>query len=324
MVRHAKLPIPVNLLDIASPPLLAMIAAMPDADLDLRLAAAERAVQFGAITPEGLTRLYANAPFSGEDLENAFSIAESSRSSRGRALLFQAASAQDVPTARAEVLQKALAQAREEGVYPLSIRVYRSMLEATRPSAELSWFAADAAHALYALDRTDLASLWVAGLRFEAGRDTAAKEAADGLWAIASLSKRPGDLRNIPGTLADWRAVNTTRSPEMEPHLLRQAVALLAAQGIIVEGLRWRDILGDFKRQTVAIPDHAYRAALSEAASENRIGEALLLASIIVGRDRAGKLEMGVLYDIVTALQKVGLVDEARALVIEAAVEEGL
>lgn len=323
MMQHAKQPIPTETLSTASPPLLAMIAGMPDADLDLRLAAAENALQFGAMTPEGLAKLYASAPFSGEDLENAFSIAESARSPRGRALLFQAAAAQTVPTARAEVLQKALAQAREEGVYPLSLRLYRSMLEAITPSAELSWFAADAAHALYALDRADLASLWAAGLRFEIGRDATAKAASDGLWAIATLSRRQGEAREIFGTLADWRAAVSERSPEMAPYLLQQAGALFAAQGVVVEGLRWRDILGDFKRQTADIPDHSYRAALLEAASEMRVGETILLASIIVGRDRVGQLDMGVLQDVVSAMQKVGLVDEARALVLEAAVEEG-
>lgn len=324
MMQHAELPMPADLLSTASPPLLAIIAGMPDADLDLRLAAAENALQFGAMTPEGLAKLYASAPFSGDDLENAFSIAESARSPRGRALLFQAATAQTVPTARAEVLQKALAQAREEGVYPLSLRLYRSMLEAITPSAELSWFAADAAHALYALDRADLASLWAAGLRFEIGRDATAKAAADGLWVVASLSQRQGGAQEAVGTLADWRAAVSARSPEMAPHFLQQAAALFAAQGVVVEGLRWRDILGDFKRQTVAIPDHSYRAALFEAASEMRVGETILLASIIVGLDRVGQLEMGVLHDVVTAMQKIGLADEARALVMEAAVEKGL
>lgn len=322
VLHYARLPIPAALFEQASPPLLAMIAAFPDGDLDLRLAAAERAARFGALTPERLTRIYAEAAFSGEDVENALSIAESVRSPRGRALLYQAAAAQNVPTARAEVLQKALSLAREDGVYPLSVRLFSPMLGAILPSAELSWFAADAARALYALGRADLAEPWVTGLRYEVSRDPDVKLAADSLWAAASLSL-PSAAEDAAAADA-WRAAVTALMPTQARRRFGDAYALLEMQGLSLSGGQWRDVLGNFERRAMQLPDHTYRSALADAATAGRVGEALLLAAIVAGHDGPGEMDIGVLREIVVSLRQVGLMDEARALVIEAAVEKGL
>jgi hypothetical protein len=324
MLRHAKISFPASSLDRATPPLLAMIAASPHTDLDLRLSAAERATRYGAMTAERLTSIYTSAPFSGEDLDNALSTAEAARSPRGRALLFQAATAHSVPTARAEVLQKALAIALEDGVYALSIRLFKPMLENMSPSVELSWFAADAARALYALGRADLARPWVLGLRYEAVRNPEAKLALDSLFALASLTDKPDMAEEVMGTMAAWRAAVTTLAPESAPRRSTDATALLEIQGRSIDGDGWRDRLGMYESHTARLPDQAYRAALAAAAQAGRLGETVLLASIIVGRDGPVDLELTMLAEIVGALRRVGLDEEARALVMEAAVEKGI
>ncbi len=320
MLRYAKLPFPANSLEQATPPLLAMVAASPQSDLDLRLAAAEQAVRFGAMTKDRLTSIYSSAPFSGEDLGNALSTAEATRSPRGRALLYRAAASHDVPTARAEVLLKALAFAKDDGVYAFSIKLYRQMIETMTPSAELSWFAADAAHALYALGRGELAKPWLVGLRFETVRDPAAKLALESLWALATLTSAADPIGEAPGSIDTWRSAVATLEPQLAELRIKDATALLAIQGHQIDTDRWRTLLGTFEMRPARLPDFAYRSALAAAAQSGRFGEAVLLASIIVGRDGPADLDFSVLNEVVGAFRSIGLDEEAQALIVEVAV----
>lgn len=324
MLRHAKVSFPAGSLEAVPPTLLAMIAASPATDLDVRLAAAERAVRYGAMTTDRLTELYAAAPFSGEDLDSALSTAQAARSPRGRALLFQAASGQSVPTARAEVLQKALDFAMEDGLYPLSIRLYRAMLETMTPSVELSWFAADAARALSALGRADLARPWMNGLRYQSVRDPAAKQALQSLWVVATLATTPENAGSVFGSLEEWRRAVLAASPEPVHSRIKAAMALLEFHGHGIEAAQWRTALATFETGMVQVPDYAYRLALDRASAAGRLGETILLVGIIAGGARAEALDLGVLQGAVTALRAVGLEAAAQALILEAAVGRGI
>lgn len=324
MFRHAKLPFPVESLESAPPPLLATVALSPETDLDTRLAAAEKAVLYGAMTTERLTSIYAAAPFSGEDLDTALSTAEAARSPRGRALLFQAAAGQNVPTARAEVLQKALDFAAEDGAYQLSIKLYRVMLESMEASVELSWFAADAARALSALGREDLARPWMNGLRYESVRSPAAKQMLDSMWVLATLARSPDESGRAFGTLADWRKAVLTIDPDPANRRIKEGMALLDIYGYPVDPEQWIAALSAFDSQPTNLPDYAYRVALDRAAAAGRVGETILLASIIFGREGPAAIGPIVLKDIVAALRSVGLEKEAHALIVEAAVGKGI
>ena len=324
MLRHAKMPVPIAALETASPPMLAMIANSPETDLDLRLAAAERAVRYGAMTTERLTRIYSSAPFSGEDLDTALSTAQAARSPRGRALLFQAASGQNVPTARAEVLQKALDFAAEDGVYLQSIRLYRVMLESMVPSVELSWFAADAVRALSALGRSDLARPWVNGLRYQSVRDPAAKHALDSLWAMATIAGAPDELPVAAGSFEDWRAAIAAVSLEPSNTRIKDGVALLEIAGHQIEAAQWAAALTGFQPITARLPDYAYRAALRRASSSGRLAETVLLSVIVGGGEGVRAMDVSVLAEIVEALRAAGLEAEARTLILEAAVGKGI
>lgn len=318
MLAHAKVPFPAGSLEAVPPALLAMIAASPETDLDVRLAAAERAVRYGAMTTDRLSKLYAGAPFSGEDLDSALSTAQAARSPRGRALLFQAASGQNVPTARAEVLQRALDFAMEDGLYPLSIRLYRAMLETMTPSVELSWFAADAVRALSALGRADLARPWMNGLRYQSVRDPAAKQALQSLWAIATLAATPETAGGVIGSLEEWRGAVSAEPPQPAHSRIKAAMALLEFRGHAIEAAQWRTALATFESGTAQLPDYAYRLALDRASAAGRLGETILLVAVIAGGTET--LDLGVLQGVVTALRAVGLEKPAQALILEAAV----
>ncbi len=252
------------------------------------------------------------------------STAQAARSPRGRALLFQAASGQNVPTARAEVLQKALDFAAEDGVYLQSIRLYRVMLESMVPSVELSWFAADAVRALSALGRSDLARPWVNGLRYQSVRDPAAKHALDSLWAMATIAGAPDELPVAAGSFEDWRAAIAAVSPEPSNTRIKDGVALLEIAGHQIEAAQWAAALTGFQPITARLPDYAYRAALRRASSSGRLAETVLLSVIVGGGEGVRAMDVSVLAEIVEALRAAGLEAEARTLILEAAVGKGI
>ena len=324
MLRYAKLPVPDAALARAPPPLLVMIAGSMETDLDLRLAAAEKAVREGAMTTDWLTRIYVGAQFSREELDNALSTAQAAQAPRGRALLYQAAYGQNVPTARAEVLRKALDFAAENGFYSLSTRIYQAMLESMVPSVELSWFAADAIRALSALGRLDLVRPWLNGLRYQSARDPAAKLALDSLWAMATLASVKDATVVAAGSFGDWCTAIEAVVQETANSRIKVGMALLEIAGQNFEGAQWEAALKVSKPVSVRLSDYAYRVALRRAAAAGRLAETILLSAIVVGGDRLGELDLSLLAEVVDALRRVGLDQEAHALVLEAAVEKGI
>lgn len=337
MLRAAKVQIPADAIADAAPPVLGMIGASPNAPVELRLEAAESAARYGALTPERLAEVYASVTFSRDDLDNALSLAAAAASPRGRALLFQSALVQTVPTARAEVLQKAWILARASGHYALSVRVFESLLVNMAPTGEMTWFAADAARALFALRRPFLARRWMAALRQEAARDPAAKTAVDSLWAMARLvgvgetgagvARAGAAVKGVQGLDDDaesWRAAVRQMAPSEAPRHIADVYTLFHAIGEDVGIDDWRALLGDVDRRMAALPDPAYRAALDAAAEAGRRGEAILLAALMLGESGPGDMDLTILAEIAVALRRVGLADEARRLVIEAAVQRGL
>lgn len=324
MLRQADRAFPPTKLGEVPPPLLAAIATDPKGDHDLRLQAAERAVRLGAMTVARLRSIYAAVPFSGEELNNALSTATAVQSPRSRALLYQAAAAHTVAAARAEILQKALATGRQDGAYALSIAVYQPMLETLASSAALAWFAGDAARALYSLGQVERARSWLQELRYEAVRDPAAAQTMNALWALRAIASAPETPDVTFGTMTAWRGALKESSPETSTVRLATANALFEIQGIPVDRDGWRDLLDGYDTYSARMPGFAYRAALKAAADAGRLGETLLLVSIIAGREPLAEIDLNVLADVTGALQLVGLGEEARALVLEVAVERGI
>ena len=363
MMRTANVPVPADAIEQATPPLLGMIGASPNAPGEIRLQAAERAAQIGAMTADRLAEVYASVDFSREDLDNALSIAEVTRTPRGRALLYQAALVHSVPTARAAVIQKGLALARDDSRYGLIARVYESMLTGLAPSGELVWFAADAVRALYVLGRLEQAREWLDELRRQAARDPELATAARKLWAIATLAEtstaQPGIVgaptpvapgqnvavaRAAPlsppadsGTaaaegerraeLADimaWRDALQKSAPETAAGHVADALLLLSATGVAVGDDAWHLTMGETGRRTTVSPDPGYRAMLSRAAGQARRGETLLLAALIVGEAGVSELDMTAAAEIVAALHQIGLTRDARKFAVEIAVRSGL
>ncbi len=324
MLRSANIGVPADAVAKAPPPVLRAIGTSPHTELDLKLDAAERAALVGAITPERMGEVYSSVEFDDDELANALTIAEEKRNARGRALLFRAAGRQAVPTAKAAVMQKAFELARADGQVPLVVRLYRRILTDLPVSAELAWFAGDAARGLLALGDTEAAEPWLSLLRARANRDPEARAAQDGMWALALIAGEERYRIDDAKALARWLAAQRARDPEAADRRAGLAISLLKALGGPVPERYWQDLVQPPQRQNVSMPQPVYPQALAQAAKGNRVAETVLLLVLMAGSAPPAENEAGLLHDAVSALRAIGMETEARALALEAALAHGL
>ncbi|MFT6579783.1 MAG: hypothetical protein ACJAU6_000205 [Alphaproteobacteria bacterium] len=328
MLRSANLPLPDDALGTSSSSLLRMMALSPNASLETRLEAAERAARYGAISADRLAQIYAATEFTPTALDNALSLARDDRTPRGRALLYRAGLANNVPAKRAEILKLSFDLALEGGHYGLAVITHEPVLHTLSAAMKLPWFAATAARALYAIDRPFPARSWLESLRIQASGDKSARAAMESLWAMTRLSGNNFqfddgvELRWLSGLKAQSANAGTGAGAGETIAAQRRiggAYILFQALGEPLNPAGWRREIGEMQREQAVVPEPLYRFALRDAARERRVGETILLSLIVMGEDGPGDADISVIGEVISSLLSIGLANEARALAIETA-----
>lgn len=327
MLQSARLTVPEDAVETAVPAIARAIAFIANAPLELRLRAAERAEALGALPTQTLIEFYASVPFTPEDLANPLSRAEAGGGPMTRALLYQSVANQVVPAARAEVLRAFWRLGREtdgwNGFATASRVVQESLLE-LRPSPELVSIAGDAARALFAIGQPAVARAWLDLAETQSGANAKAAATAAALWPIAKLA----DTRRV----LPWDATRLTRWWDAQDGtaeaLRRQRAAalfgLLGALGEDVPADAQLLLLNGPTHEWTRAPSPALWAQLDAAASAGRIGETVLLALLTLDWSATNQPTPLTLSLAVSALRRVGLVEEARAVALEAALGRDL
>ena len=191
MMRAARLPLPADAIAGAAPATLVALARWPNADLDLRLAAAERAEAAGALDTATLGEIYRSVAFAADELADPAAAIERLGAPRANALLYQIVHTRETAGARAEALALAWRLARARGSYATAVRVNLAALATLDPAPELAWLAEDAVRALYTAGDLEGALAWFAMAQRNAS--TANPEAAlavQRLWPLPHLGDR--------------------------------------------------------------------------------------------------------------------------------------
>ena len=276
MMRAAGLRFPAEIVQTAQASVLRVVALAPNAALDIRLIAAEKAHRIGALTDDEVVRFYMSIPFSKAELSGPISAAEESWTPRTRALLVRAAAMQSVALAKAEVLRRAWQLGQERDGYAEIAGTSVPVVAGIEPAAELLWFAKDAGRVLFAAGRTDRALAWYQIAAADSQRIEEARVAEAVLWPLAVLADSITDTRqNTDGENRDgagnivMRPVGTNAVPvdaarlrswfearrqaDAQPDtqadtqaVSRQAAAfftLLEATGRSVPGALWQSLL---------------------------------------------------------------------------------
>ena len=323
-MRTAQITIPDDAATTLNPAILRTIGVSPNARLETRLAAAESAVSYGALTMDRLSEIYMAEKYDPAELYNALSLAAADRSPRGRALLFQAAQIESVDLAKAAVISKGFEIGAYEGRYLHVIHLYRTLLADLSAATELNWFAAEASRALYALNRPLRARTWVEVLRRSATRNEESRSLLDSLWFLAFLTDSETASSDIEAGLASWLDHHAKRGTPEDSLRAAAGLRLLEALGHEVPDAAWWQLLQNPLPRAERSVNPIAHTALERAAAAGRRGETVML--VLLAFDGAGPRidDLETAAVAVRALRQVGLEDEAKALALEFAVTGGL
>ena len=214
MLQTAKLPWPEDLTGGSDPRAQQILVSDANQDPERRILAAENLVRIGRLEPDGLLALYTDIGFDAETLASALSVAEETGGPLGRALLVQAALAQENTVARAELLNSAFDLARTDGVTTVIGRVLSPLLRTITPQRELWWLADDAARAYFAVGALNDAQGWTAILRSAGARNPEARAEALRLWPVARIAGDRTLDRLERDMLAAWRERQRETAPD--------------------------------------------------------------------------------------------------------------
>lgn len=322
MARVVKAQLPADILSSGNPGILRTIAISPNAPVELRLEAAERAEAAGALAVDDLRQLYTSFPFSADDLANPLSKAEAEAGALSRALLYRTALVQTVPTAQAEAAGLALDLGRAGGRYVSTVRAFLPVLRRVPATSELAWFAPDVIRAFLASGQGGSAQAWFDVLRNDAKSDERSAAHLARLLPLARLADAADTVGWDDGSLMAWW--DAERKEEGAHERAARLYMLFESLGEPVPPPLWEVLLEGPQRGTVVMPRPAHWHRLENAAEEGRRGETVLLALLALGDGGPGRANPIVLYRVIGALRAVGLDAEARALAVEAALAAGL
>ncbi len=362
LARVAKAKLPSDVILSNRPGILRTIAISPNAPVELRLEAAERAESAGAIPVDSLRQLYSSVSFTGEDLANPLSRAETEGGPMTRALLYHSSLTQTVPTAQAEVMAKALSSGRDEGRYASVVRVFLPVLKSIPPSAELLWFAPEAVRGLLLVGDTLAADAWFALIRASALFNKEASQAIVQLMPVVRLmgSSEAAEW-NTTQLSSWWESVKDRKDAAADAALL---YSLFDALGEPVPSESWEKLVSGNTQKMVSMPNPALwfrlieateaarqgapklkiasssqTAMSSETASDaapdktvvapppkvqSRVAETILLSLLALSDKGPAGASPFLLRQVILSIRAAGFDQEARAIAVEAALAAGL
>lgn len=324
MMRTASLALPDDVSDRASASVQNAVALSPNATLELRLAAAERAAERGILSGKTLIEIYGAVPFDESALKDPLTQAAAEWGPKGRALLARVAETQSVPAVRAEVLQGALLLAQKNGGYNVMAAAFRPWLVAIPPTSELAWFAGTAARALITAGEYERARGWIE-LGLQQAREKAGETATpSALWPLAVLLGAETSDSVSPASLVAWWQSRNQQGTESAIEAARVYYSLLDTLDVAIPSELWTPILGASPPKETLIPGPGLQSALRRAANSGHKGEVVGLALVALGETGPAANNLHAVGMAVRALRKIGLTTEAQRFVVEAAIAAGL
>jgi hypothetical protein len=292
LLAAAKQKLPQDALanaDLASLRFWALNAKLPP---EQRLAAAERAALYGAISPDDLASLYGQIPATPAGVAAVLKAKKPPSEPRARALLYQIARDAEDQAQRRIAITALLADAKQRGALPETAPLLAAAVGGVTIDGSTSDFAADAARVLLAAGLPDKSLPWI----------DAAKSKALALlarWAMGGKSQ-PGDAQLLTDVLAELAA----RDPASAP---RQADLVNAINGAL----------------GAPVLSAATAPAGQKMMAGQSLGETVLTLRLACASGDKLTSDPAALAQAVAALHEAGLDAASRRLAVEAALDAG-
>lgn len=350
--RAAKSELPADLTATDDAVVLYGATSAPNLPLGSRIEAAEKGVDRGIVDPRTLRRLYTQVTYGDADLDNALSRAEEIGGQAARALLYQAAARQNIPVARGEIITAALQKAREDDRYGPVLEAFKPLIDRIPPSPEMAWFALTAVRGYLTLGDRVGTEKWMALLRASATVNPDAQLALDRVRPLAWVLGVGADRVNLEVMLGAWRQSLETR-PELVPtqSLMNAVILALGAElpksawdGAVASAsstvnmppasqwLKFRDVMLRWnasvkadadRRRSLAVASGVIPAGVDDVPALG-VAEPVIRTLNVMGDVDRGPRSTHVIYEAISALRQIGLIDDARQLAVETLIEAGL
>lgn len=350
--RAAKSELPADVVATDNALVIYGATTAPNLALGIRIEAAEKGVAAGIVDPRNLRGLYTQVTYADTDLDNALSRAAEIGGQAARALLYQAAARQNIPVARGEIIISAIETAREDDRYGPVIEAFKPLIDRIPPSPEMSWFALTAVRGYLTLGDRVGTEKWMALLRASATINPDALLALDRVRPLAWVLGVGAERVNLDVMLTAWRQSLQER-PELVPtQALMNAIVMAlgaelpksawdgsmkTAQSTVnmppaSEWLQFRDVM--LRWNTMVKTDADRRRSLAVASgviptSANDVqafgvAEPVIRTLNVMGDVDRGPRSTHVIYESISALRQIGLINDARQLAVETLISAGL
>ena len=319
LMRSAGLGLPEDVIEKASPSALRAICLSPNASLDLRLVAAELAMDIGMLDGKILGEIYNAVTFDPTAIANPIQYASKNWGTGGRALLVQAAGKIESASARADLIERALKLARQRGEWKITALAMAPLVAALKPTLELAKFSRVAVRVLLLSADMKLARKWLE-LANDKESNTGQKSA---LWPLKMLMSKNVVLDFNSESFRNW----WQSKEDMGTGFLSKArtlFGLLNAMGATIPTELWAQILDDGKPMMTSGPKSAERNALSQVSINGHRGATVAMALIVLGELGTTPENLYAVEISIKGLRSVGFNKEARAIAFEVAIAAGL
>jgi hypothetical protein len=290
------------------------------ATTNTELLIAEKSAITGGMPIRQLRRLYQQFPFTPEELNAPFTDAEKDNSPRRRALLYRAATAQQVPTAIAEVLKIALKLARQQKLYSMTVELYGPFIKRFRASYALRWIGYEAGPAQFLLGQACDAKKWRRYLENIAPTDPHARKTLKRYWLLEALSGVVKLAKLDMQEVKTWRGFVHSQGPGAARRKIQLAYLMLDALGMELPVKNWSAVINSAGGGSSG----GNFTELDQAAAQSQGDEVVAFAAMALGSRRLNQIPGRQIADIIRALRRVGLIKEARRFAVEVALEAGL
>lgn len=311
-----------GLLEIYSPILRQLNQQYSGTSVELKhtidFKAAEDAASAGLISFEKMRDLYLTFPFEASEIDAPLSDALRENSPRRRALLYQSAAAQEVPTAVAEVIKVALELARSAGLYEMTLGLYGHLINKLEASFALRWIGSEISQAQFYLGQPCKAKNWRRYLENISANDPDARKVMKRFWLWEVLSGVTNIEMVESENVRSW--IQTSRVNAFSRRKLKLAYAMLNALDIRLQVKNWEGVLDELRTDNVSdILDK-----IEQVAHLSKRDATVKLIIDILGSRRLTEISPAEVGNIIKALKETGLTDQARKFAVEVAVANQL
>jgi hypothetical protein len=294
------------LLNHAAPSLLAAFALGPNTEPALKLAAAEAAAQFNAITPDALADIYRHQAATRQVPGGAAPAGLS------RAELFVAAEAERLPRRKVRLMRSFLDESRRAGFYVTALRMIAPQSQSVAATPEIRKYAETGIEVAIAAGDYQRARSWA---RFASALAGAGSSNLNHWLALIDIADREaGPDRGASLAYIEDLAVRG----RLDPTLLHRLATVLDALEDNVPIPLWEAASRTPQPPGGFLPETGVLSQLQDAAKKREFGRTVLLIMKTLGPNGAEGAHMIALGDSIRALKRAGLEADARRLGLEA------